>query len=146
MIVNKRLVEGLIVTLLLLMSYNDIKTLEIPIRYNLVLLTFVLIYKANFKWTRFYVLDSLLSAIIFGTVYLIGALYFNGGGADFLTATFIAFGFGLYSSSIIFIIANVLCIVYSLRFTKNKRNKDIPYMPFIAIGFIIERMVSILWV
>ena len=131
------IVTASVFSTLVLSAYLDLKKREIPVElfvYYLIPLGLIgqLFSVGPPLW------EMIAAVVIWGSVYLVLAMYCGGGGGDVVMMATLAFCLGR-SINLIVILCMVGTIVYGLM-KKDRKMTSVPYAPFVLISFTIERI------
>lgn len=133
---------ALTIVLLAVLIYSsivDVKKREIPIEFYLVVIIPI--------GTMAQVLhigpplhETIIITAIVGTIYLVLAIFFKGGGGDVIMMVALSVCLGKRMILIIGIATLLLAIWRIWLGIKHQNDKEIPYAPVVLIGFLIERV------
>ena len=132
------IMTGIIICVLAYSCWMDIRQREIPIElYVLVILPMGII--ALIMGIGPGVFEAISMAVIVGICYTILALYFQGGGGDLIMMVSLALCLGY---QIIFVMTVSTIVLFLFRFMElfKKKSVQIPYAPFVLLGFTVERI------
>ena len=143
---NSWLMSGILFLSLLLSTITDIKKREIPIE---VFVCFILPLGILGQALGFGppLWESVVSFMIWGVIYFILAAFFGGGGGDAIMMAALGLCLGWRMVPIV-IVATLSLIIYHLVFNRRKKEKkatELPYAPFVLFGFIIERLMYLIF-
>lgn len=140
------LITSILFLSLLLSTITDIKKREIPIEMFLYLIIPLGIVEQILGLGP-PLLEAVVSFMIWGLTYLILAAFFGGGGGDAIMMASLGLCLG-WSMAPIVIIATLLLAGYHLSIRNRNRADEateIPYAPFVLIGFIVERLLYLIF-
>ena len=132
------------VAILIVLIYStviDIKYREIPIELYLCCLlpTAVLAQIWGFGPP---LLEAIISAVVWGLVYFVLALFFGGGGGDIVMAAILSLWLGKHMALVVGVATVLLSVVIFIQKRRN-RSGSIPSAPFFLAGYIIDRLLFI---
>lgn len=132
------IMTGIVFCVLIYSCWTDIRRREIPIElYLLIILPMGVI--ALIMGIGPGIFEAISMAVIVGICYTILALFFQGGGGDLIMMVSLAWCLGY---QIIFVMAVSTAALFLFHFLElfKQKNVQIPYAPFVLLGFAVERM------
>lgn len=130
-----KLIQWILALSMLHASVTDIKKREIPLLTCALACTFTLVVQLLFCVGWQVVLFNLGAGLILAALYLINALFFNGGGGDCLLAFLIGLALGLPAGLTIVILSCLLLGCYHL--LAFQRRENYPLAPFFLISTLL---------
>ena len=132
------------VSILIVLIYStiiDIKYREIPIELYLCCLlpTAILAQLWGFGPP---LLEALISAVVWGLVYLALARFFGGGGGDVVMAGTLSLWLGKHMVLVVGVATVLLSVVIFIQ-KRRAHSASIPYAPFFLAGYILDRLLLI---
>lgn len=129
------IITAVLIAVLLYSTVTDIRRHELPIEmFLLAILPLGVIGQILCEGPDLFEVIGITTVV--AGCYLILALFFDGGGGDVIMMTSMAVCLG-NRMIIIVAIATVLLFIYRITI---KREAQIPYAPFVTVGFAIERI------
>lgn len=133
--------------ILFLGSFIDQEHKEIPLTFSFFLFALAIInWAVDFALTKDYQLYSLIGLgvplVLFGLIYLISTLCFKVepiGLGDIIVYCALGLLMGIIQFVIILLISTVVCsIVESIKIKRTGKKEQIPFVPYIFIGFVVS--------
>lgn len=133
------IIKGVLIVLLLLSSYQDIKKKEIgllPMAIGIAIIFFLnFLNYENINWTEKALAVSIGGVLIFLSFISKGQI----GIGDGLLFAVIGFGVGFWNSLSILMCSLLIASVFScylIIIKKKRKSTEIPFVPFVTIGYI----------
>lgn len=130
----------LILVILLVSTKMDICKRELPIEMFALIVVLGVVGKVFRLGPDLF--ETLFFFIVIFLIYLCLALFFGGGGGDVIMMASLAFCLGKGVLVIVTVATVLMMILQLVQKFRMQKVKEIPYAPFVLLGFLVERMIA----